>query len=177
MNAPNHTGNVVNSVMARTALSLASFDGMGPIICDGVVANAITSGSLETIDFVPAHSKEIMASDSEQRDADRIPILHDLHGEIMVFEPLQIKDISWAGASIQTVYPLVIDTLHDLRLTLGARSVVLKARVTHSRIIDVDQAIVTYRSGVEFVEPPDRVRSVIGQFLSSLLDTSRATSA
>lgn len=118
-----------------------------------------------------------MASDSEQRDVDRIPILRDLQGEIMVFEPMQIKDLSWGGASIQTAYPLVIDTLHDLRLTFGAQSVVLKARVTHSRIIRVDQDVVMYRSGVEFVEPPGRVRAVIARFLVSLRGASRATSA
>jgi hypothetical protein len=150
---------------------------MERIICDGFVADAITSGLLGNIDFGPVNREKIMASDSEQRDADRIPILRDLEGEIMVFEPLQIKDLSWGDASIQTAYPLVIDTLHDLRLTLGAQSVVLKARVTHSRIIDVDQDTVTYRSGVEFVDPPDRVRAVIGQFLVSLLGTPRATSA
>jgi hypothetical protein len=122
-------------------------------------------------------ASNLMASDSEQRDADRIPILRDLRGEIMVFQPLQIKNISWGGASIQTAYPLAIDTLHDLRLTLGAQSVVLKARVTHSRIISVDQDITTYRSGIEFVEPPARVRAVIAQFLVGLLDSSRATSA
>jgi hypothetical protein len=45
---------------------------------------------------------------------------------------------------------------------------VLKARVAHSRISDVDQEIVTYRTGIEFVEPSDRVRSVVSEFLETL---------
>ena len=89
----------------------------------------------------------------------------------MVFEPLQIKEISPGGASVETRFPLVIDSLHDVRLTLGSRSVVLKGRVAHSRISDVDQEIVTYRSGLEFVEPSEPVRAVIAEFLETIKAT------
>jgi len=85
-----------------------------------------------------------------------------------VFEPLQIKEISRGGASVETDFPLSLNSLHDLRLTLGTKSVVLKGRVAHSRISDVDQEIVTYRSGIEFVELSDRVRAVIAEFLETL---------
>ena len=51
----------------------------------------------------------------------------------------------------------------------GARKpVVVKARVIHSRISDVDQDVVTYYSGLEFVELPDRIRSVIAEFLEAI---------
>jgi hypothetical protein len=86
----------------------------------------------------------------------------------MVFEPLHIKEISRGGASVETRFPLAIDSLHELRLTLGTRSVVLKGRVAHSRISEVDQEIVTYRSGIEFVEPSERVREVIAEFLDTI---------
>jgi hypothetical protein len=45
---------------------------------------------------------------------------------------------------------------------------VLKGRVVHSRISDVDQDIVTYRSGMEFIEPSDRVADAIDAFLSAV---------
>jgi hypothetical protein len=45
---------------------------------------------------------------------------------------------------------------------------VLKGRVAHSRISDVDQEIVTYRSGIEFIELSERVREVIAGFLDTL---------
>jgi hypothetical protein len=109
-----------------------------------------------------------MGSESDKRDTDRVLILGDLKGEIMVFEPLQIKEISRGGASVHTGFPLALNSLHDLRLTLGGQSVVLKGRVAHSRISEVDQEIVTYRSGIEFVEPSDRVREVIAGFLTTL---------
>jgi len=109
-----------------------------------------------------------LSSEADKRDTDRIPILGDLQGEIMVFEPLQIKEISRGGASVETRFALAIDSLHELRLTLGRRSIVLKGRIAHSRISDVDQEIVTYRSGIEFIEVSEAVRAVIAEFLETL---------
>jgi PilZ domain-containing protein len=109
-----------------------------------------------------------MNSASNKRDTQRLPILGDLRGEIMVFEPLHIKEISQGGASVETRFPLVVDSLHELRLTLGNRSVVVKGRVVHARISDVDQDLVTYWSGIEFVEPSEHVRTAITEFLERL---------
>jgi hypothetical protein len=111
---------------------------------------------------------------SEKRDTDRIPILGELHGEIMVFEPMAVKEISRGGAQIETRFPLQINSLHDLRLTLGDRSVVVKGRVAHCRISDVDQDVVMYRSGVEFVELSERVEDVIIDFLEAIKAGRRA---
>ena len=111
---------------------------------------------------------------SEKRDTDRVPILGELHGEIMVFEPMAVKEISRGGAQIETRFPLQIDSLHDLRLSLGDRSVVVKGRVAHCRISDVDQDVVMYRSGVEFVEPSERVDEVIADFIDAIKAGRRA---
>jgi hypothetical protein len=108
------------------------------------------------------------------RDDERIQILGELHGEVMVFEPMAIKEIGRGGAQVETGFPLQLDSLHELRLTLGDRSVIVKARVAHCSISDVDQELVTYRSGVEFVEPAPRVASVISEFIESIKDRRRA---
>ena len=71
---------------------------------------------------------------SDKRDADRVQVLGDLHGEVMIFQHIAIKEISTSGAQIETTFPLQLDSLHDFRLTLGDRSVVVKARVAHCRI-------------------------------------------
>ena len=57
----------------------------------------------------------------------------------MVFQPMAIKEISRGGAQVETGFPLQLDSLHDFRLTLGDRSVVVKGRVVHCSISDVDQ--------------------------------------
>ena len=58
--------------------------------------------------------------------------------------------------------------VQNLRLMLGDLSVVVKGRVVDSRISDVDQDIVTYRTGVEFVEPSERVINAIAGFLDNV---------
>jgi hypothetical protein len=109
----------------------------------------------------------------EKRDRERIQILGELHGEVMVFQPMAIKEISRGGAQVETVFPLQLDSLHDFRLTLGDRSVVVKARVAHCSISDVDQELVTYRSGIEFIEPSEPVFAVISGFIDAVKDGRR----
>ena len=95
-------------------------------------------------------------------------ILGELHGEVMVFQPLSIKEISHGGCLVETSFPLHLNSLHDIRLTLGDQSVVLKGRVAHCRISDVDQEVVHYKSGMEFIEPSERVRDVIKEFIEAI---------
>ena len=104
----------------------------------------------------------------EKRDKERVSILGELQGEVMVFQPMAIREVSIGGATIETGFPLQLDSLHDVRLTLGPTSIVVKGRVVHSRISDVDQDIVTYRTGLEFIEPSDRVTAAIARFLDTV---------
>jgi len=106
--------------------------------------------------------------DDNKRDSERIELAGALGGEVMVFQPTAIKQISQGGMQCETGFPLQLDSLHDFRLTLGERSIVVKGRVAHSHISDVDQDIVTYRSGIEFIEPSERVASVIAEFIELL---------
>jgi PilZ domain len=110
----------------------------------------------------------------EKRARERIEILGELSGEVMVFQPLSIKEISQGGCLVETTLPLHLNSLHEVRLTLGDRSIVLKGRVAHCRISDMDQEIVTYRSGIEFIEPSDRVRNVILDFIETVKAGRRA---
>ena len=114
-----------------------------------------------------------MAAD-DKRDTERVEILGELRGEVMVFQPMAIREISRGGAQFETAFPLQLDSLHDFRLTLGDSSIVLKGRVAHCHISDVDQEVVLYRSGVEFIEPPDRVASVIAHFIDAITNGRRA---
>jgi hypothetical protein len=104
----------------------------------------------------------------DKRDAERVSILGELQGEMMVFQPMLVKDISRTGATVETRYPLHLNSLHDVRLMLGTRPVVLKGRVVHSRITDVDQDIVTYKTGLEFLEVPDRIATAIDEYLETV---------
>ena len=94
----------------------------------------------------------------------------------MVFQPTAIKQMSHGGMQVETGFPLQLDSLHDFRLTLGDRSVVVKGRVAHSRISDVDQDIVTYRTGVEFIDMSERVAVAISSFVDELVKLSSGKS-
>ena len=65
----------------------------------------------------------------------------------MVFSP------SWAMNTSGSIYK---------------RSVVVKGRIAHSHIIDVDEDVITYRTGVEFIELSERVAAAIAHFVDEL---------
>ena len=102
------------------------------------------------------------------RDAERVPILGALQGEVKVYQGITVQQVSVGGMLVETMFPLHLDSLYDFRLTLRDRSIVVKGRVAHSRIIDVDQDIVMYHSGIEFIEPSDRIREVIVEFIEAI---------
>jgi hypothetical protein len=110
----------------------------------------------------------------DKRDGERLPILGELNGEIMVFQPLAVREIGHRGAQVETAFPLQPDSLHEVRLTLGEHSLVVRGRVAHCSISDVDQDVVTYRSGVEFVEMADHVAAAIGRFIAAIKESRRA---
>lgn len=106
--------------------------------------------------------------DQERRSGDRLDVPADLHGEIMVFQPMRVRELSRTGAQIEVAVPLHVDSLHELRLTLGLRSVVVRGRVVHCRIRQVDHEQVVYSAGLQFIEPSAHVEAVIASFVSSM---------
>jgi hypothetical protein len=104
----------------------------------------------------------------DKRDSERIAILGELQGEMMVFQPMLVRDLSKGGVTVETRFPLQLDSLHELRLTLGSTSVVIKGRVVHSRISDVDQDIVTYLTGIEIVDVSEHAAKAIHAFLDTV---------
>jgi hypothetical protein len=115
-----------------------------------------------------------MAPPEDKRDTHRLQILGELHGEVMVFQAMTIKEISRGGAQIETGFPLHLDSLHDFRLTLGDRSLVVKGRVVHCSITDVEQELVLYLAGIEFIEPSERISAVIADFIDAVTNGRRA---
>ena len=107
-------------------------------------------------------------SSDEKRDTERFKILGQLQGEVMVFQPMVVREVSLSGVQIESAFPLQLNSLHDFRLTLGPRSIIIKGRVAHCSISDVDQEIVRYRSGIEFIELSDRISSVIKEFIEAV---------
>jgi hypothetical protein len=109
-----------------------------------------------------------MTEQEPKRDNERIPV-PSMHGEVKVFQPMTILDISHGGAQIETPFPLQLDSLHDFRLSLGDRSVVVKGRIAHSQVGELlEDGTVVYRTGVEFTEPSEHVQIAISDFVAAL---------
>jgi hypothetical protein len=103
-----------------------------------------------------------------KREDLRVPVSRHLHGEVMVFQPMTILDISQGGSQVETPFPLQVDSLHDFRLSLGDRSVVVKGRIAHCHVGELKDGLALYRAGVEFVEPSEHVSTAIAEFLEAL---------
>jgi PilZ domain len=104
----------------------------------------------------------------EKRETERLDILGELPGAAAVVQPVTIKQLSRGGALLETAVPLQPNSLHEFRLALGERSVIVKGRVAHCRVSDVDQEHVRYRAGIEFVELPPATADAIGAFIEDL---------
>ena len=103
-----------------------------------------------------------------RRDFERIQILGELPGAASVQQSLHVKELSRGGAQIETSFPLQLNSLHEFRLLLGSVAVVVKGRVAHCHIEDVDPEGVLYRAGIEFVDMPEWVAAAIGEFVDAL---------
>jgi PilZ domain len=102
-----------------------------------------------------------------KREAERVHIPGQIRGEVTVYEPMAILDLSDRGALVETKFPLHVDSLHDFRLSLGARSVIVKGRIVHCQIGELQEGTVLYRSGIEFVEPTEHATSAIHAFVEA----------
>jgi hypothetical protein len=116
-------------------------------------------------------------SDENKRDAARVSVPARLSGEVMVFQPMTILDVSATGIQLETPFALQLDSLHDFRISLGERSVVLKGRIAYCQIGELKEGGVIYRTGVEFVETSDHVQSAIEHFVEALKLVQRAPEA
>jgi hypothetical protein len=112
-------------------------------------------------------------ADDNKRDSERISVPAPLHGEVKVYQPMTILDVSGGGAQIETPFALQLDSLHDFRISLGERSVVVKGRIAHCHIGELNEGVVIYRTGVEFVEVSDHVQSAIEHFVAALKFSQR----
>ncbi len=113
--------------------------------------------------------------EAPDRRAPRLEILGEIQGEVMVYEPMTITDISRTGAQIETAFPLRIDSLHDFRMVLGSRSIIVKARIVHAHVCDVEDGTTIYRAGIEYVQPSAHVTEAIGAFVDGIVSGRNRT--
>jgi hypothetical protein len=109
-----------------------------------------------------------MIDDTDKREKERVAPTAQLEGAVMVFQPMTVLQISHNGALIETPFPLQLDSLHEFRLSLDERSVVVKGRIVHCYVGELRNDVTVYRSGIELVEPSEPVRRAIEVFVDTL---------
>jgi len=114
-----------------------------------------------------------MIEDTDKREKERVSPTSQLEGAVMVFQPMTIIEISHNGAQVETPFPLQLDSLHEFRLSLGERSVVVKGRIVHCYVGELRNDVTVFRSGIEFVEPSEPVRHAIAAFVDTLSTARR----
>ena len=102
-----------------------------------------------------------------KREAERILVPGPITGEVTVYEPMTILDLSERGALVETTFALHVDSLHEFRLSLGTRTVIVKGRIVHCQIGELQEGSVFYRSGIEFVELTEHANSAIHAFVEA----------
>jgi hypothetical protein len=104
-------------------------------------------------------------SEGDKRGSERVPLVGRVYAEVLVPQRLHITQMSEHGMQVETDFVLHLNALYEFRLGLSEQAVVLKGRVVHARISDVDRDDVTYVSGIEFLDLSDRVADTIRAFL------------
>jgi hypothetical protein len=101
-----------------------------------------------------------------KRAVERTPVTSEIVGNVTVFQAMTILNLSEAGIQIETPYKLQNDSLHDFRLSLGDRSVVVKGRIVYCQVGELSEERVIYRSGVEFVTIPPHALAAVREFVA-----------
>jgi hypothetical protein len=72
---------------------------------------------------------------------------------------ITVREIGFGGFSIEIVFPLPVDAVHDFRFTLrNGTTVTVRGRVAHCRAEERESATI-YIAGLEFVDAlPERRR-------------------
>ena len=107
-----------------------------------------------------------MNDPNAKREVERVAVPGQVTGAVTVFQPMTILNISVKGMLMESEVALHNDSLHDFRLSLDGRSVVVKGRVVYCKIAELrDGAGVLYQCGVEYVELPPHVQAAIVDFV------------
>ena len=94
-----------------------------------------------------------MSQSTDRRRSPRVELMGRVHGQLVSANlPIQVREISLGGMSIETREGFDTGSVLNLMLTLGdGAGVLVGARIVYSRLIDGSDPV-TYVSGLEFVD-------------------------
>jgi hypothetical protein len=94
-----------------------------------------------------------MSQSTDRRRSPRVELMGRVHGQLVSANlPIQVREISLGGMSIETREGFETGSVLNLMLTLGdGAGVLVAARIVYSRFLDGSDPAM-YVSGLEFVD-------------------------
>ena len=121
--------------------------------------------------LVDARGQAAVGSGADRRTDARLDVLGELHGEIeSLGVPFLVRDFSLGGCCIETHAPLEVDEAHTVRIDVyDCLSVLLRARVAHSRRGSESDRPTRYVTGLQFLDADrDQLSEMLGLLSSTL---------
>ena len=104
----------------------------------------------------------------ERRRAPRVNLLMELKGDLIALdEAATVQQLSLRGMTVHTNVPLGPNGTHEFRLHLEGRTLDVKTRVVHSRVV-VERDDVSYISGLAFVDLTPDAEATLDTLIHSL---------
>jgi hypothetical protein len=104
----------------------------------------------------------------ERRLAPRVNLLMELKGDLIALdESATVQQLSLRGMTVLTNIPLGPNGTHEFRLHLSGRTLDVKTRVVHSRVV-VERDDVSYISGLAFVDLTPDAEATLDTLIHSL---------
>jgi hypothetical protein len=94
-----------------------------------------------------------MPNPAERRRSTRVEVLGRIHGEVIALgTPLEVREISLGGMSVETPKAFPIGAVNDFLLTLGdGAGVEVLGKVVYSRVFDEPDRRY-FVSGIQFID-------------------------
>lgn len=101
----------------------------------------------------------------DERQASRTNLTRELTGEVTVYRPLSVSDLSTEGARVETSDALRVGSIRAFRFNLGDQTVIVKGRIAHAQVRTLDTQQVVYTAGVDFMDVSPVARAGIEDYL------------
>lgn len=106
----------------------------------------------------------------ERRRSPRVEVLGRLQGHTVALDlPVQVREISLGGMSLETPFAFPVGDLQHFVLTLGDGSTLsLAGRVAYCRDVGGPEPAKTYRTGIQFEDEANEEPAPVGDLLERL---------
>jgi len=102
---------------------------------------------------------------ADRRSATRFEIVGELWGSVQELEPLRVCNMAPEGALIESIAPLPVGSVQQIRLIQGTRTTDIRATVRHLSPVYLAGGGRRYLVGLEFLNVDEKAAMRIGYLM------------